>query len=124
MTERREYDEATKAAVVAALLAGQSISEIAEKYRLPEGTVKSWKNRQKDSPVATVATQKRAEIGVMLFDYLCTILVSMKAQAEFFGDKEWLSKQNAADAGVLHGIGVDKAIRLLEAFANTEEEGE
>jgi transposase-like protein len=37
------YDESTKAAVMGALLAGQSISSVAREYQIPKGTVSEWK---------------------------------------------------------------------------------
>lgn len=116
-----EYSGDKKAAVLAALLTGQSIAEVARDYNIPEGTVKSWKSRQKDSSVATVATPKKEEIGDLLLDYLRAMLGTLKVQAVHFGDKEWLSKQNAADLAVLHGVSTDKAIRLLEALSSQQE---
>lgn len=119
MTERREYDEQTKAAVMAALLAGQSISAVAKEYSIPKGTVSGWKN-QATNGVAGLSTQKKEETGDLLWDYLRTSLKTLKIQAEHFGDKKWLSKQSAADLAVLHGVTVDKAIRLLEAVSSAE----
>lgn len=112
----KEYSNETKAAVMAALLTGQSISEIAAEYKIPAGTVKSWKSRQGGDSVAVVATEKKAEIGDLLFDYLRTMLRTLKVQAEHFGDKTWLAKQSAADLAILHGVSIDKAVRLLEAL--------
>jgi transposase-like protein len=40
------YSEEIKAAVMAALLTGQSVSEVAKEYKIPEGTIYSWKSRQ------------------------------------------------------------------------------
>ena len=123
MTERREYDEATKAAVMAALLTGQSISSVAKEYKIPKGTVSYWKE-QAVNGVGTFSTQKKEETGDLLWDYLRTSLKTLKVQAEHFGDKEWLKQQNAADLAVLHGVSIDKAIRLLEAVTNADAEGE
>lgn len=119
MTERREYDEQTKAAVMAALLAGQSISAVAKEYSIPKGTVSGWKN-QAVNGVAGLSTQKKEETGVLLLDYLQAMLKTLRIQAEHFGDKNWLLQQNAADLAVLHGVSVDKSIRLLEALSSAE----
>ena len=121
MTERREYDEATKAAVMAALLTGQSVTEIAEKYNINPATIRSWKSRQQNGEtVATVATEKKAQIGDLLLAYLNTMLVTLEVQARHFGNEEWLTKQTADQLAVLHGVSVDKAVRLLEALSNAE----
>jgi len=56
------YSEETKAAVMSALLSGQSVGKVADDYNIPEGTVKSWKSRQLNGEtVATVATEKKGK---------------------------------------------------------------
>lgn len=112
----RAYTEETRAAVIAALLEGQAISHVAKEYKIPHGTVKSWKRRYAtDSPVAP---QKRAEIGDLLVEYLAENLKSLKAQAKLFQDHTWLAKQGAAELATLHGVMTDKAVRLIEAFGD------
>jgi hypothetical protein len=104
---------------MAALLTGQGVTEVAAKYKVPEGTVKSWRARMKpgaETDVAKVATEKREEIGALLIQYLHANLTTLHAQAVVFSDRVWLEKQNAADAAVLHGVLTDKTVRLLEAF--------
>ena len=113
----RSYSSEQKAAVLAALLAGQSVSAVAREYKIPPGTVKSWKSRLNNgSDVASVATQKKAEVGDLLLAYLRANLEALEVQAQFFKNESWLAKQNAADLAVLHGVTTDKAIRLLEAM--------
>jgi transposase-like protein len=114
MSQKR-YDPSVKAAAIAALLAGQSVSEVAREYSLPKGTVSSWRQRQAGG-VASNATQKRDEIGGLLVDYLHANLSTLKAQQTVFADPEWLKKQDAQELAVLHGVMTDKAIRLLEAL--------
>lgn len=111
----RKYDSETKAAVMSQLLAGQSVSSVAKEYKIPKGTVSSWKNQ---TGVEKSSTQKRAdEIGELLLAYLRTNLRTLDKQAEFFGDESWLKKQTASDAAVLHGVMTDKSVRLLEAMS-------
>jgi transposase-like protein len=110
---RRSYDAETKAAAMAALLAGQSIGQVADAYNIPEATIKSWKAR---TPDATVDPQKRVELGELISDYLRETLVTLKAQAVHFRDPAWLAKQPASELAVLHGVQTDKAIRLLSAL--------
>lgn len=125
MSERQQYGEETKAAVLAALMAGQSVGEVSREYDIPEGTIKSWRSRNQVSQMrrdamadAADATPKK-EIGELLLDYLRTNLETLKAQAEVFADKEWLTKQDASSLAVLHGVMTDKAVRLLEALSKT-----
>lgn len=110
------HPEELRAAVLAALLAGQSVSSVAKEYNLPKGTVSAWKQRMSS---AENATQKK-EIGELLVEYLKTNLTTLQAQAAHFADKAWLKKQTASELGVLHGILADKTIRLLEAMSKDE----
>jgi transposase-like protein len=113
---RNEYDTETKAAVLAALLDGQAVSAVVDKWNIPEGTIKAWKSRLANPN--PVATQKKEQIGNLLVDYLTANLETLRIQAEeTFRDPEWLKQQNAADVAVLHGVIADKTVRLLEALA-------
>lgn len=115
-----QYSDETKAAVLAALLTGQSVSSVAKEYNIPKGTVSAWKSRQ---GVASFATQKRDDvIGELLTEYLQTSLRTLQAQAAAFSDPVWLKKQHASDAAVLHGVMTDKAVRLLEAFGASDDD--
>ena len=117
VSKRKEYDAATKAAVMAALLAGQGTEEVATAYKIPKGTIDSWRARMKTAPaLALLASEKRDAIGSLLIDYLHANLTTLRSQQVVFGDREWLSKQDAGQVAVLHGVMTDKAIRLLEAL--------
>lgn len=114
----RTYDDSTKAAVMAALLQGQSISSVAKEYDIPKGTVSSW-NQRAQGGVAADSTQKK-EIGELLLEYLKANLYALRVQAEQFANTKWLNKQQADQVAVLHGVMTDKAIRLLEAFSTSD----
>lgn len=125
MANTKTYSEETKAAVMSALLAGQSVGEIAKTYNIPVGTVRSWKSRQGNGEsIATVATEKREIIGDLLTDYLTELLVTLRIQVKTFADEKWLKQQPASEVAVLHGVIADKGIRLLEALANSTEESQ
>jgi len=126
---KRTYSEETKAAVMAALLAGQSVSQVAAEYKIPEGTIWAWTHRELngksngyDASLASAASQKKQRIGELILDYLETLMVTLQRQAEVFGDETWLSKQAASEVAVLHGVLADKGIRILEALASAAEE--
>lgn len=118
-----EYSEHIKAQALAALLAGQSFSEVARSMGVPIGTLKSWKQRHADVLGSAVlvdapdASTKRERIGALLLDYAVTTLETLKAQQKVFANEEWLLKQSASELAVLHGVSVDKAVRLLEGLA-------
>jgi transposase-like protein len=117
-----KYSDEQKAAVLAALLSGQAINEVAKTYSIPAGTVRSWKSRQANGEsVATVATEKREEVGELLVTYLRENLLTLRQQAVFFRDMDWLRKQGASEAAILHGVLTDKAVRLLEALSKADD---
>jgi transposase-like protein len=114
---RGRYSEEVHAACVAALLAGQDITEIAGAYNVPETTLRSWKHRARQAGTEPiVAETDRAEIGQLLIAYLKDVIGAMRKQTVVFGDEEYLRKQPAGELGVVHGILADKTIRLLEAL--------
>jgi transposase-like protein len=113
------HDNETKAAVLAALLAGQAVSHIAEEYKIPRTTVQRWKSDFQSGKLTEDRTQKK-NIGDLLTDYLTENLITLRAQAEHFRDKKWLAKQGAESSAVLHGVMTDKAIRLLEALSKSD----
>jgi transposase-like protein len=116
-----EYSDQIKAQALAALLAGQAPSEVARLYNIPVGTLKSWKSRQlRGDSVATVATDVRERIGLLLLSYLEETLTTLTMQQMVFRNEAWLLKQSAAEAATLHGISVDKTIRLLEGLAGDD----
>lgn len=116
-----EYSDHIKAQALAALLAGQSFSEVARQFRIPIGTLKSWKSRHGDAADAVDATTKKERIGALLLDYLVTTLETLKTQQRVFADETWLKQQSAGELAVLHGVSVDKAVRLLEGLADSDE---
>ncbi len=118
---RNGYSEETKAAVLAALLAGQSQSEVAAQYHIPVGTIAAWSARASGgASAASTSSDKRRRIGELLLTYLEANLNALTVQAHVFAEESWLKKNRAEQVGVLHGILTDKAIRLLEAFARSD----
>jgi transposase-like protein len=115
---RREYDPELKAQVMAALLAGQSVSTVSKQYNIPAGTVGRWNAESKDV-VGSLRREKKGAIGDLLLEYLTINLKTLTAQSETFADREWLLAHSPSEAAVLHGVLVDKTVRLLEALSGS-----
>jgi hypothetical protein len=123
----REYDDATKAAVMAALLEGQSVRYVANQYQVPHGTVAHWAKTKEtwiDPAVSPVSHEvqpesykKGREIGALIVSLLETELEALKKIANAVTDPDWLLRQNAADVAVLAGVMQDKAFRKIEALS-------
>ncbi len=115
---RNNYSKEIKAAVMAALLEGQSISTVAKDYNVPSGTVKSWKNRgeaaNKVATGAAVATEKK-EIAGLVIELLESHLEAAMDIVRAI-DEDYIKKQDASEVAVLLGVINDKAFRMLEAL--------
>lgn len=120
MASREAYDPQTKAAVMAALLAGQAMTAIAEEYDIPYGTVKSWKSRELNSGAMMSDPDKRMAVGELLLEYLQESLVTLTVQVRHFRNMDWLKEQDASDLAVLHGVQTDKVVRIIEALERAQ----
>jgi transposase-like protein len=122
----KAHDDSTRAAVMAALLAGQGVSEVARQFKLSKSVVSRMKSEISKGELEQVGTKKQIEFGEKLGDYLSKTLDALAVQAELFGDETYLRGQPVSDLAVLHGIQADKAVRLLEAIerANGVEENQ
>jgi DNA-binding IclR family transcriptional regulator len=119
----KETSESVKAQVIAALLSGQGVNEIARNYNLPKATVSRLKNTLTSDQLEQVGTEKKERIGELIAGYLTTALTTLQVQAVHARDKAWLEKQSAENLAVLHGVIADKSIRILEAIEPADEAG-
>lgn len=115
MRKKTKYTAEKQAAVLAALLEGQSVMSVSREYKIPHSTISQWKKKYSDG-----SRPKAVEISDLLLEYLETNLATLQAQAAFFSNIDWLEKQGAADLAVLHGVMTDKTIRILEAYGKHE----
>lgn len=112
---RREYSDETKAQVMAALLAGQSVSFAAREYKIPYSTVGTWAKEARGL-IRQSSTQKRERIGELVVDNVEAALEATRALANVFADPTWIAKQGASELAVLYGVISDKTYRILEAL--------
>jgi transposase-like protein len=108
-----------KAAVMAALLAGQGVNEVAEKYDVPKQTVSDWAQNE----IGQIRSKKGEVIAELTFGYLTAIISGLTKQAEIVSTPEYINKQSAADVAVLHGVMADKGFRLLSAVPTNARSG-
>lgn len=112
----------TKAAVLAALLTGQRVNAVAETYKLPKQTVSDWNKQAQALLSDSIRTEKGLDISGGLNRYLEAALAAITIQVEHSTDRAWLKQQDASSFAVLHGVMVDKIIRLLEASEAAREQ--
>lgn len=116
----RALPDDKKAIVLAALLAGQGVNQIAERYNMPKSTVSRLKKAIPKEQLEQVGTQK----GEHLADLIAANLeASMKARENILNQTknvEWLNRQSAAELATLYGVAADKEFRVLEAIENAQ----
>lgn len=101
---------------MAALLAGQRVSEIAETHNIPQQTVSRWKEALASEGVfGSGENGCKNRVSELVGEYLIEALETLRDQAKTFRDRDFLNGQPASEAAVLHGVIMDKVIRILEA---------
>lgn len=116
---RNQYSDEVKAVAMAALLSGQAVGFVAEKYNIPEGTLKSWATRERNAlrgDNSVVTGNQRERIGGLIIDNIEAMLETTREMLDVVKEKEWLRQQPAHEIAVLFGVISDKTYRLLEAL--------
>jgi transposase len=106
----REKD--VKAAAIAALILGDSPTEVASRYDLPRGTVRNWKPEAKK--LAEVSRVSGGNIPDLVEGYVVSGIESLTAQAKQSADPEWLMKQSAKDLAALMDGMAERTFMLLD----------
>jgi len=101
---------------MAALLAGQGVTEVATQYNLTPSTVSRWRARIEPAKLQAVATKSGEDFDALMFDFLREAITTAKVQMVHARDTAWLKEQSAGELAVLFGVGVDKVIRILGAL--------
>lgn len=122
MARGKAHAPELRAQVLAALMAGQGVSEVAKRFELAKSVVSGWQKSLGPDLIERVRTEKGDAFGVLVENYLEELLVTLAAQQRWFRNPDWLSKQSAAELGVLHGVSADKAFSLLAAAERASEQ--
>jgi hypothetical protein len=112
------HDDTIRAAAIADLMLGCTISEVSRKHAVDRKTVRAWKESYAgDSPLPpAVPQQKQRDLGALVADYLATGLQALTAQARVAGDPQWIAKQPAGELAIFHGVLADKLVRILASL--------
>lgn len=113
----RRPDE-VRAAVMAALLAGQGVSAVARQYGIPKQTVSEWRRSiaRQTGQLPGQPGQEKPTLGAMVEALLREALDAAREGMAQVHDSEWRGRQSASELGTFVGIITDKAVRLLEAL--------
>jgi hypothetical protein len=110
----KSHEDKVKAQVIAALLLGSGVMEIASELHLPHSTVSTYKAQIPSGKLDEFRRKKGERLDEMVYDYMLTTLAALRKQAEVASDPTYLKRQRASELGTLHGIMADKSVRLLE----------
>lgn len=117
MARGKAHSPETKAAVIAALLGGLALTEVAATFKLPETTVSQWKSEIPTERFVEVRSKKRETLLSLVEGHLTASLKAATSIAEKCSTNDkWLGEQSASDLAILYGVLSDKSIRLVEAM--------
>lgn len=114
----KAHSDEVKAKVIAALLAGCGVCEIARELNLPHNTVSDYKAEIPEDKFDELRRKKGARIDDLVYDYLVQNLETLRVQSKVLSDEGYIKKQPASEMATLHGVMADKTVRLLEVTTN------
>lgn len=117
MARGQAHSDETRAAVIAALLTGEGVSEVARRMKLPRQTVSEIKMVIAPERLGQVRTEKAARMESMLVNYLQSNVAALTAICDVTKDASYLKRQPASEIAALHAELATRAFRLLEAEA-------
>jgi len=110
MPRGKRSDAEIRAAVMAALLLGRPVAEVAREHKLPYTTVKAWAEGMGEE----LQGARQEVIGDLLSRYLVQGFEALNAITEHLGNPEWLMKQNARDLAKVHEVLFDQMMRTIQ----------
>ena len=118
MTRGVQHSAELRAQVVAAVLAGMTMGQVALRFGIDKSLISRW--------VATDATEYRTRqlfaIEGLLLDLVAQHATTLHAELQAAARPDWLEKQSAADLAQLVVAQRDTLIRLLAGFRPTNDE--
>lgn len=118
----RKYSDETRAAVMAALLTGQSVSKVAVEYDIPRSTVGGWSSKLNQAGVPAVSDEKKEEISDLLLVLTRKMIDAQIAMLEVMAEKKYLRKQDISELGMAFGVSNDKLDRILARMSNVSDD--
>jgi hypothetical protein len=100
-----------QAQVMAMLLAGQGVLDVARELDLPKQTVSTIGAR-----MARMDILRESRIETLLYEYLQENLTTLAAQSRFARTESWLKEHGPETLAVLHGVMADKTCKILAAI--------
>lgn len=115
MAQGKALKPEVKAQVMAALLQGQGVNEVARVYKLSPTAVSRIKNGLLPENLAQLETEKRESLDTLLLEAVSANVRALTKMAQAVSNEKYITSQPAESIGMLYGILADKAVRFLEA---------
>jgi transposase-like protein len=119
MARGKAHTDEKKAKVVAALMAGGAVAQVAREFGLPESTVRTW-GEAGGVDFAEVRAEKKEALLDQIAGYLQDNLSALRVQCRVASEPSFLRKHSCQDLAILHGVMADKAMRIIEAYASAQ----
>jgi transposase-like protein len=111
----KAHPQEVKARVIALLLAGATVMEVAAELDLSHQTISNYKREIPDDKLGELGRKKGERLDDLVYQCLITNLETLHQQAVTVREKEYILKQPADQLATLYGVMADKTIRLLAA---------
>jgi transposase-like protein len=120
MARGSPHSDETRAAVIAALLTGEGVSDISRRMQLPKQTVSRIRTELAPEQLGQVGTEKATKMETLIESYLASNVAALKAICDVTKDASYLKRQSADALATLHAELATRAFRLFEAEAIEE----
>lgn len=111
----KAHSDEIRSAVIAALLSGECVSDVARRMQLPKTTVNRIHTEIAPVKLEQVGAEKAAQMETMIVDYLGANFKALRAICELGSDANYLKRQDADKIALFHAELATRAFRLLEA---------
>jgi transposase len=102
-----------KAQAIAALIAGESPTDVANRFKVPRTSVRNWKLALGPEKLAEVSRNSTGRLDELICDYLEELFRSLSAQAQRVQEPGYLEKQSAAGIAALYDTMSDRALLMM-----------
>jgi transposase-like protein len=111
----KAYPDETKAKIIAALLAGATVSEISQDFDIPQQSISNYKKTIPPDALSELGRKRGERLDDLVYQVLIRNLRTLNKQAEIASEADYIRKQPADQLATLYGVMADKTIRLLAA---------
>jgi hypothetical protein len=116
MTRGVAHPQELRAKVVAAIIAGATLAQAAQRFGLSKQTVSEWLQSEEVRTVRTTRERSPEVLEAMIFDLVAEHITTIRAQLQATASAAYIQGQSAGDVAALLGTERDTLIRLLAGF--------